>query len=609
MKRTINILTLLLSSCLLFLSSCDDIFDTTAGSAIDDTVVYSKYELAYGTLTSIYHSFGETNSYRGRILPWYGFNTDIEWYNNSDKVGDGKADIAVYACKSDNNQLSISNDPWSKLYEAVERCNLLIHGLRTYADLNDPKMAHLLGEGLTLRAIIYMDLVNCWGDVPARFAPISKETVYLPVSNKDVIFKQLIIDLQEAQQLVYWPNEAEITSTVEHVNKTFVKGLLARVCMQAAGYSVREDGKTALSTDPELVKSVLYPIALKACEEIMESNTAKLENSFEDVFINNCKDIISAGGESLWEMPFADSPSARGRQVYTFGVKHQKKDQFGLAQGGQVGPTPHFFYDYSTKDKRRDVTCVAYRWSNADKSVQELGGISSWSFGKYRYEWMERSISEGTDDGVNKQYMRYADVVLMRAELENELNGPSAAVPYLKQIRERAFDNADWAIEVDQYIASVQGSKESMFNAIVDERAFEFCGEMLRKADLIRWNMLKTKLDEAKAKMYNLQRGEGEYEDINRKLYFNRVDYSWTRAGVTSVEIGGALSIYGLNHGENDKPTGYEEEETWISDTKLSDAKIEAIYVGDPDLYMYWPIFDVITSVSNGYIVNPSWYQ
>ena len=60
-------------------------------------------------------------------------------------------------------------------------------------------------------------------------------------------------------------------------------------------------------------------------------------------------------------------------------------------------------------------------------------------FRKLRYEWMNRYI-ESTDDGINKQYMRYADIVLMRAELENELNGPASALQYLKQIRQRAFD-------------------------------------------------------------------------------------------------------------------------------------------------------------------------
>ncbi len=142
----------------LLLTSCNDILDTTADSSMDDTQIFAKYELAYGAITGIYHSFGETNSYRGRILPWYGFNTDIEWYNNSDKLGDGKADIAVYYCRPDNNQLNIDNDPWSKMYEAVERCNMAISGLREFADFSDSRMSQLLGEALTLRLLSTLTL-------------------------------------------------------------------------------------------------------------------------------------------------------------------------------------------------------------------------------------------------------------------------------------------------------------------------------------------------------------------------------------------------------------------------------------------------------------------
>ncbi len=608
----ISLLTMSLSGVLLT-TSCDDILKTSAPSAMDDQQIYSKYELAYGAITSIYHSFGETNSYRGRILPWYGFNTDIEWYYLSERVGDGKADIAVYACKSDNNQLTFedSKDPWSKMYEAIERSNLAIRGLRKYGNPDsDSRMAQLLGEALTLRAVIYLDLINCWGDIPARFEPVSAETMYIPVSSKDVIFKQLIADLQEAQGLVAWPNETSATVTVEHINKAFVKGLLARICLQASGYSVREDGKTALSTDPELAKSNLYPIALQACKDVIESKTCQLETSFEDIFIKNCKDIISAGNESLWEMPFANTPSARGRQVYTFGLQHQAIDQFGLGQGGQVGPTPNFFYDYSIKDKRRDVSCIPYQWTKAATSKQELNKLSSWSFGKYRYEWMDRYISTGTDDGVNKQYMRYADIILMAAEAENELSGPSGAVPYMKLIRERAFDKADWPNEVTAYLSTASVSKDAMFKAIVDERAFEFCGELLRKADLIRWNMLKSKIDEAKAKMYRLRDRQGEYSDLNDKLYFNMVDFTWTRGEKKTVESNAALQIYGLNHGETEnKGAEYAESVTWIAASKLENSKIEAIYTQDPDLYMYWPLLDVIINASNGALKNPSWHS
>ena len=92
-------------------------------------------------------------------------------------------------------------------------------------------------RALTMRAMAYVDLINAWGDVPARFEPTTTETMYAARTDKDVIYKQLIKDLQEAENMVAWPNEMDATTTVERINKAFVKGLLARVCLQASGYS------------------------------------------------------------------------------------------------------------------------------------------------------------------------------------------------------------------------------------------------------------------------------------------------------------------------------------------------------------------------------------
>ena len=156
----------------LLMTSCDDLFDTKSPSSMDDSNIFSIYDLAEGTIKNIYIYYGEQN-YRARYLPWYGYNTDIEWYSSSEQVGDGKADLAVYKVSSNNSQMNLADgkEPWSNIYQGIEKANLAIQGLRTYADLTDKNMAHLYGEALTMRAMAYVDLINAWGDVPARFEP------------------------------------------------------------------------------------------------------------------------------------------------------------------------------------------------------------------------------------------------------------------------------------------------------------------------------------------------------------------------------------------------------------------------------------------------------
>ena len=502
------------------------------------------------------------------------------------------------------------------MYAAIERANLAISGLRENADLTDAKNKQLLGEALTLRALFYVDLINMWGDVPARFEGVNSSNMYAAREDRDVIYKQLIADLQEAQELCAWPNELSETQTVERVNKAFVKGFLARVCMQAAGYAQRMDGENRLSTDPELTKEKLYPIALQACKDVMaqEGKYVALKNNFEDIFNNNgvSGDVITAGSESLFEIGYSNSP-ARGRIMYTFGIRHTGADNMtGMdKKGSDVGPVPTLYFDYDKNDTRRDVTCCPFQW---EKGKQKLQAFKSWSFGKLRYEWTNRLIPNGNDDGINKLYMRYADVVLMRAELENELNGPAAAAPYLEKIRKRAFGG-----DVSSYINKVSASKESMFNAIVEERGLEFAGELIRKADLIRWGLLKSKMDETKAKMnaiVNLEDYDTEhpYSQLSGHIYYKMVPFYWTRGDVSYTEPEAKLSLYGLNYGETDlDPEGYDEytdsegkASTWIKPNALDDVT-DYLYVQDPDKRQYWPIFNVNLN-DNASLKNYSWY-
>ena len=600
MKRFKYILGFIAAS---FLVSCEDYLDTPAQSTLDQSIIFASPDLAMKAVMGIHQSFGETNSYRGRYLAWYGLNSDVEWYNSSEKTT-GQAQLANYTVTPTNDQMNTANNAWAKMYEGIERANLCIHGIRKYGNPTPgSEMGQILGEALTLRALIYADLVRAWGDVPARFEPITTSTIYMAKSDRDVIYKQLIADLGEAAELVAWPNATTMTKTIEHVNKAFVKSFRARLCLVAAGYSLRPDGQIRRSNDPELSVSKMYEIAKKEVLDVIGSKTAKLEPTFADVFKKNLRDDVSAGGEGLFEIPFADG---RGRMVFTFGVKHNSIDQYtAQAKGGDAGVVPYLFYDFDTKDTRRDVTCVPYEWSSVkdydktgtrSKQILNSSGAAKWYFGKFRYEWMKRRVTSTNDDGVNKQYMRYAEVLLMAAEILNELEGPAVAAPYLKEIRQRAFNRAEWPTKVDAYVNALQ-DKESMFKAIVDEHAFEFTGEMLRKEALIRWNLLKDKMDVAKVKMTELSNLSGRYSDVNGKLYSRY------------AADGETLEIYGLNRGEiEDKTSEYSTVTSWISTAKLTALKINSLYLTDPNTRQFWPIWQNFIDSSNGLLKNDYGY-
>ena len=158
-----------------------------------------------------------------------------------------------------------------------------------------------------------------------------------------------------------------------------------------------------------------------------------------------------------------------------------------------------------------------------------------------------------TEDGAKPVVMRYADILLMAAEIANELGDLNAAKGYFLPVRERAFKGHEEAAEA--YVNGIS-SKEAMFNAIVDERAFEFCGEMLRKGDLIRWGLLKSKMDEAKAEMFKLRDLKAPYDYMSGDIYFQITDDP------------SEFTIYGLHRGETLKPSGdWEKKGEYITKT------------------------------------------
>lgn len=599
MKNYIKLSFLSLS--LVAVTSCE--LESPSISALDASSVFGTYSLAEAEVMSIHVSFGETNSYRGRYLPYYGINTDVE-VGNSPELSSATSDkqsLWNYNTLPNNGQMNTDNNAYAKFYEGIERANLAIEGLRQYGDIeNKPDMAQLLGEALTLRAVIYNDLIKAWGDVPARFVPNGPNNVYLPRTNRDVIYKQLLADLKEAEDYCYWPNENKITQSTERISKAFVKGLRARLALYAGGYGLRGDGYRR-SKDPELAPSLMYQIAKEECLDIINQGCNTL-GSFKENFIKLCEDNVTAGGESLWEIPFSEG---RGRVLYTWGVKHQAKDQYTQqAQGGVNGPIATLYYDYDEDDIRRDITCVPYEWSKDlvnGKAHVQLRAQNKWCFGKLRYEWMKRIVTSTNDDGVNWQYMRLADVYLMAAEAVNELDGPSAAWQYMKPVLSRVLPAAKVSALQSEYTAN----KAAFFKGIVDQRGFEFAGEALRKCDLVRWGNIDVKMAEAVAKLQNLQKREGVYAGYPDKVYIN------------NSEDKDKIEIYGLNKGEDDpdvikelKDAGWDSK-NWFESTSgyvLTDDYINGLYVVTPSTHCLWPIWQTFIDASNNMLNNDGIY-
>lgn len=588
---------------LLFVSSsCKEYLEAPNQSSFSEEVVFANEVLTENMIINIYSFFAQTNSHRGRYQPYYGMNTDIEIYNPTDI--DDRSELVTYSTSPANAQMSGTKDPnpWSNFYSAIEAANICVDGIKKYGN---PQPGNIMGyfyaEAVALRAVYYYDLLRAWGDVPARFEPVEPTTVYMKKADRDVIYKKLIADLGEIQEYLPWPNGSTRTNTVERINKAFVKGFRARLCLMAAGYSQRPTdlendhvgSVIRLSNDPELQKDVLYKIAKQELEDIINSNTSKMEGSFVDIFRKNSQDVVKSGEEPLFVLPFAPG---RGRMLQHFGVYHYDASKYisTTRKGGINVPSPTFYYDFDPQDLRRDVTCVPYKWQKGKQVVNTDGEKAGWNWGKYRYEWMAAVRLVTGDDGLKQIYMRYTDVLLMHAEVANELNDLATAKRELALVRQRAFPQSVWETKVTGYLNNLS-SKEDVFKAIVDERAFEFGGEMLRKQDLIRWNLLGSKLRATKQKMEDLRGQAGVYASIPANVYYRL------------KSDGESLEFHGFNAGET-TPAGNGWSSLPWQKQVISDKRIAYYFLNDPDTRQYWPIFQSDIDSQVGYLINDYGY-
>jgi hypothetical protein len=434
-------------------------------------------------------------------------------------------------------------------YTAIERLNIVLKGIRSYGDMSNPAMAHVYGEALALRAFFYFDLIKWYGDVPARFEPISNATVHLPNADRDEIYIQILDDLATAADLLPWPGQAANYNRIDRINQAFARAFRARVALHAGGYSLRNDNGQAvirLSTHPELSRSAMYEIARHETSVVManEGRGFNLSPSFEQIFKENMAENVSVGRESIFELPY--NPGDRGQWLSFFGARHLSPDRFAIVPvKGEAGPTPIMWHFFNDNDIRRDVSIVHYVYvaATAATARQEIQTASSTPmirtayFGKLRAEWGNRRMPSN-DDGIKPIVMRYADVLLMFAEAENELNGPTDdAKNALRRVRQRAFPTGD-----PLNIAGL--NQETFFHAIMDERAFEFLGEQRRKYDLNRWGKFRERLVWAQNQTRRLRDGDWapasprdiDFTNYPRHIFWRHLQ---PQDGVTRLEIFG----------------------------------------------------------------------
>jgi starch-binding outer membrane protein, SusD/RagB family len=473
-------------------SSCSEYLTVDSLSSFDADYVFSSAEDAYKVLLSAYACF-PTDAYTSRMSCVFQQNTDVEAANGVSDARDGsRRDVWSLEPQASFADMTTC---WNMCYLAIDRANQCIEGISA-SDLykaGDESMKQLLGEAYCMRAYWYYLLINFYGDVPAALEA-SKADMQLdnPRTDKNIIYTELIQNLIDHEADMKWAEDLD--GGIERMNREFALGMIARLSLFRAGYSMQSNG--TMQRDSDEVCLEYYQKAKDACQKLISLKDRELNSSFKQIFLNECQYLSPENDDILYEVAFVQSKG--GDVGWCIGVSTESGD---LGSGSSYVQFPGtYYYSFDEKDTRFPVTCAQYKYTDVVGSTcyEDAQSFNGTTPGKWSRAWstadLGSSSTKGT--GINWPVMRYSDILLMLAEAENELNGPTTvAVNALKRVRNRAFEATDRSEKVEAYVDSVAATgTDAFFNAIVDERAWEFGGECLRRFDLIRWNLYGPKI-------------------------------------------------------------------------------------------------------------------
>ncbi|MBD2715225.1 RagB/SusD family nutrient uptake outer membrane protein [Microvirga sp. STR05] len=514
-------------------TSCKDYLDVEPLAL--NTTEYTFSTLAGSTAAVIgaYDPLSGDQSYGTRVSMYFPYDSD-EMIGSAGAADGGRRSIARYKALSTNSEIT---NPWNTLYQGVERSNICIQQIPLSPVYNggsaaDTAAMHRLhGEALTLRAQYYFELVRNWGDVPAQFTPsVSGQDFNLPNADRNATLARLVDDLALAQKLVPWRSRAGAAS--ERITKGAVKALRARIALFRGGYSLKGSQMTRPTDYLDY-----YRIARQECMELMaRPSEHSLNPSFLEVFKSINEQRSESANEIIFQVGMTGSTAVSDSKLgYYNGPRLQNASGIYGSTQGAVTVVPTYFYAFDSTDTRRDVTITTYGIASTSnfQSGVALGSITD---GKFRRDWHSPPLTGSSNYlGYNWPIIRFADVLLMFAETENELNGPTAvAQEALLRVRTRAFAGNQPRAQATLTQAGFSlSSKASFFDALVNERYLEFGSEAIRKYDLLRWNLFATKLAEVKANIEKLAKGEAPYQNVPLYMYYRTPaagNVQWTRS-------------------------------------------------------------------------------
>ena len=383
---------------------------------------------------------------------------------------------------------------WSTIYTAIARTNDAIDKLeKNPAGISPAIASRVIGEAKFLRAYWLNYAVQIWGPVPIVTTPNGGKNA---VRNSETeVYQQIVNDLEDAAERLPEASEYGL-SDIGRATRGAANAALAKVYLTWAQV---DDELTDAQRKEYFGKSVQY------AQKVIDSGEYSLEENFYDNWNNQNRN----GKESIFAVQCYIGSSINGDNS---GGNHLCHCSFSTSYSVSLphiapGPDNTVENSYEDGDQRKDVSFADSLWQPSTQSYfhfyfdSDGDGVRESGFSRYnKYIDHDSPETSASDRAMNRQVIRYAEVLLVLAEAANERDGAPSQAAYdaFNKVRRRAFrEDINSSSAQPHDLAAGLGYQEFK-DAIIQERSWEFTLEQKHLLDLKRWKILVKSIKNSK---------------------------------------------------------------------------------------------------------------
>ena len=436
-------------------SCSSDFLDRKPKGQLTYDTFFETSDHALWATNAIYQQY---RSWEMCAFPWIGITDIIS--DDADK-GSTPTD-ALYVLELDDFTFNSTNSAfagaWQGHYHAIFRANLAIDNIPGIA-MDTTLRNRLIGEAKFLRAYAYFRLVQWFGDVPLITRPLNADEYYNQARTPAAeVYDFIEKDLVDAINVL--PEKSEYPSAdLGRVTKGAARGMLAKL------YMVKHEFQKAADQCESIITSAEYSLLPRYGDNFLPAGEHGAESIFEISAVAEQASVVGPGAT-----PFNMIQGVRGVPNLGWGFNRPSDDLVAAYEAG---------------DPRRQATIIYVGEVLPDGStiVQDNPEVLNERYNQKA--WVPAHAGLQDNGPGNIRILRYADILLLAAEAQNELNNPMKALDYLNMVRARARGSNNFILP---NVTTMDQSE--LREKIYHERRIELAMEQNRWFDLARWGRI-----------------------------------------------------------------------------------------------------------------------